>query len=93
MRTDLIVLCCVTFISIYLMYLLITQLHFRLYIRQYGKKPLHYRMFRLYSSQLFSNAPSKHEKRFYTVANKITWVFNTLTIVAFFIFLYILFLR
>jgi hypothetical protein len=43
-------------------------------------------MFRLYNKNLISNAPSKREKKFYMVANKVTVAFNCMLLAMVFMF-------
>ncbi len=82
----------VTFVGLYGFYMLVARIHLYLYQRDNKRKPVHYRMFRLYSKSLISNAPSKKEKQFYIVTNRLTWFFNTVMIVAFLIYLIKVFL-
>ncbi len=71
-----------TFISVYVVYVGIIKVHLYLYKKHYNKSPVHYRNFRIYSSSLISNAPSKTEKIFYRQTNRITYFFNGLLIAA-----------
>jgi len=90
-KNDFVLLTLITFGILYGVYMLIVRLHVAGYIRKNSKKPMHFKMFRLYSKSLVNNAPSKKEKQFYINANKITWFFNTLTIVMFVGYLLIVF--
>jgi len=78
--TDFITLGFLTFVSVYILYIGIMKVHLYLYKKHYNKQPIHYRNFRIYSSSLISNAPSKTEKNFYRQTNRITYFFNGLLI-------------
>lgn len=90
-KHDFVLLSLITFAIFYGIYALIVRLHLSGFIRKNSKKPMHFKMFRLYSSSLVNNAPSKKEKLFYIAANKITLFFNSLTIIIFVIYLFICF--
>lgn len=91
-RNDFVSQTLVTFVGLYTIYMLVARAHLYLYQRENRRKPVHYRMFRLYSKSLISNAPSKKEKQFYIATNRLTWFFNTVMIVAFFVYLMKVFL-
>jgi len=70
------------FVTVYSLYVGIMKVHLYLYKKHYNKSPVHYRNFRIYSSSLISNAPTKTEKVFYRQTNRITYFFNGLLISA-----------
>ncbi len=78
--TDFVTVGFLTFVAVYFLYAVIMKVHFYLYKKHYNKSPVHYRNFRIYSSSLISNAPSKTEKVFYRQTNRITYFFNGLLI-------------
>ncbi len=80
--TDFLTFSFLTFVAVYFLYVVIMKVHLYLYKKHYNKSPVHYRNFRIYSSSLISNAPSKTEKVFYRQTNRITYFFNGLLISA-----------
>ncbi|GAA4465802.1 hypothetical protein GCM10023093_18610 [Nemorincola caseinilytica] len=90
-KNDFVLLSFITFAVLYLVYMVVIKMHVAKYERKNSKPPMHYKMFRLYSKNLVNNAPSKKEKQFYIATNKITWFFNTLTLVFFVAYLIIVF--
>lgn len=90
---DFIYLSILTFVLLFVVYLVTMKIHVYRYTSKHSRQPIHYKMFRLYNKTLISNAPSKKEKEFYRATNKITWTFNALTIAAFLIYLYLVFMR
>lgn len=93
LKNDTIALSFFIFVLIFGLYLIVIRLHVWRYVNANSRKPVHYRLFRLYDKTMISNAPSKKEKQFYKDTNKITWTFNTITIGAFIIYLYLMLVR
>lgn len=91
-RHDFVSFSFLAFLVLYLVYLVVVRIHVYLYERKHRSKPLHYKLFRLYSKSLISNAPSKKEKKFYRQTNKITFFFNMLLVLAFVAYLIICFM-
>ncbi len=81
----------ITFIVLYVAYTAVVKIHVYTYTKKYNSKPIHYKTFRLYSKSLITNSPSKKEKEFYSVTNKITYFFNFILIAAFVIYIFICF--
>lgn len=92
-KNDSIALSVFIFVLIFLLYLIVVKMHVARYVNANSRKPIHYRLFRLYDKTMISNAPSKKEKQFYRDTNKITWAFNSVTIAAFIIYLYLMLMR
>lgn len=81
----------IIFVALYLVYTVVVRAHVYSYTKRYTTKPVHYKTFRLYSKSLITNSPSKKEKRFYVMTNRITYFFNLVLIVAFVVCLFICF--
>lgn len=90
LKNDSIALSFFIFVLIFALYLVVIRVHVWRYVNTNSRKPVHYRLFRLYDKTMISNAPSKREKQFYKDTNKITWTFNSITIGAFIIYLYLM---
>ncbi len=88
---DFISLSFITFIALYISYIVVIKVHLYLYSSKYKTKPVHYKTFRLYNKSLISNSPSKKEKKFYIVTNRITYTFNLILVSAFVIYIFICF--
>jgi len=88
-KHDSILLGCVTFAAVFLIYLVVMQVNVYGYAKRHETQPLHYKFFRLYSKSLIKNAPSKSEKKFYNKTNKITYFFNSLILTVFAVFIFI----
>jgi len=78
-------------ILVYVFYLVVIGMHLYSYKKKHQSLPVHYKAFRLYSSNLISNSPSKKEKKFYRDTNKITIFFNSLLVLSFLICLFFVF--
>lgn len=76
-------------VFIFFMYLVVMRINMYLYTQKHDKRPLHYKIFRVYSKNLINNCPSKSEKKFYKKTNKITYFFNSSLIFVFMVVLYI----
>jgi len=90
--TDFVTLSFLTFVTVYFLYVGIMKVHLYWYKKQYHKSPIHYRNFRIYSSSLISNAPSKTEKVFYRQTNRITYFFNSILIASCLVYVVICFM-
>lgn len=89
--TDRVLLSLIVLLGLYALYTIVIRVHVGKYVRKHRSKPVHYKTFRMYSESLITNAPSKKEKHFYRVTNKITLVFNVLLVAAFAVFLLLCF--
>jgi hypothetical protein len=81
----------VLIIAVYTIYLVVISMHLYSYKKRHQTLPVHYKAFRLYSSNLISNSPSKKEKKFYRDTNKITVFFNSLLVLSFLLCLFFVF--
>jgi hypothetical protein len=88
---DFISLSFLTFLILYLLYIIVIRIHLYIYKQKHNSKPVHYKNFRLYSQSLISNSPSKKEKKFYVQTNKITFFFNFLLVTSCIIYIFMCF--
>ncbi len=88
---DFISLSLITFVALYIIYSVVMKIHLYKYQQKYNTKPVHYKVFRVYSKSLIANSPSKKDKKFYIQTNRIVYFFNILLVVACVVYVFICF--
>ncbi|MES2702347.1 MAG: hypothetical protein V4649_06890 [Bacteroidota bacterium] len=90
-KEDMLLLSAAAFVALNIIYFTSVKFMLFRFKRKYDKSPLANSMFRVYSSNLISNSPSKKEKRYYIASNKVTLVFNTLLVLCVLFFVMVCF--
>ena len=89
LKSDALLLGSVTLFALFVTYMTVMRIHVFLYTQKHEKRPIHYKVFRLYNKSMITNCPSKSEKKFYAKTNKLTYFFNSVMIFSFVVFVYV----